>query len=122
MKTSILAIVIAVCAVAMTSAMAHAAPVTPCVAAPSSLNMGSLVVKVLDKSGNPVDSAKVWVYFQNTGKVAAKGSTDRSGIIYFAKLKAGVYDMLAMKDVLGEAKGSVKIVAAEQTVVSVVLE
>ena len=122
MKSSILAIVIGLCAVAMTSAMTHAAPATPGVAAPGSLNIGSLIVKVLDKSGNPVDSAKVWVYFQNTGKVAVKGSTDRSGTVFFPQLKAGNYDLMAMKDRTGEAKGSVKIEANQQTVVSIVLE
>ncbi len=122
MKNSILAIVIVFCAVAMTSALTHAAPATPGVAAPGSLKIGSLVVKVLDKSGNPVDSAKVWVYFQNTGKVAVKGSTDRTGTVFFAQLKAGNYDLLAMKDRTGEAKESVKIEASQQTVVSVVLK
>lgn len=122
MKRIVSTIAIVCFGVAATTAILNAAPASSGTAAPGSIAVGSLVVKVLDKHDNPVDSAKVRVWFANTEKVAARGLTDRGGIVFFEQMKAGEYMVFVSKEKMGEGKQPVLITANQQTVVSVVLD
>lgn len=107
--------------VAVTTAMTYAAPVAVNSAGPGTIDVGSLVVKVLDKYESPVDSAKVWVLIGGTEKVAARNVTDRGGIVFFEQLKSGDYTVYVSKDKMGEGKRSISITPNQQSVISIVL-